>query len=110
MAVSARKLAEEMAAGLYSARGLANVPAAVREPLVAMLLPAAEITVQCRDRVEEFGARLDAYAAVQAELLVRDAAGRGELDGMPWPDVVLSEEYVRSLEWERLLGRGDGDR
>ena len=70
-----------------------------------MFLPAAEAVTETQARAEELGARLSAYTGVLAELLLERAEERGELDDLPWPDVTLSDEYLRALDWDRLLGR-----
>ena len=102
---AARDLAERMALEYLAALGYAAAPGDAIAAGHAMFLPAAEAVADAQARVEEFGAQLSAYMGVLTNLLLERAAERGELDDLLWPDVTLSDEYVRALDWDRLLGR-----
>ncbi len=93
-----------MACSYFAALGFGIEPGdPAAEPVVQLLLPAAEAVAELWARADEIEARLNAFAAVQAARLLRDAEERGELDDALFPDVVLADEYVQGLEWDRLL-------
>jgi hypothetical protein len=100
----AQDLARRMAVQYLAALGYAAAPGdALAEPLARMFLPAAQAVTETQAMAEELSARLDAYAGALAEVLLRDAEDRGDLDAMAWPDVELSDGYLRALDWDSLL-------
>jgi hypothetical protein len=103
---AALDLAERMACSYLAALGYAVAPGdALAEPFARMFLPAAQAISETQAMADELAARLDAYAGALAELLLRDAEERGDLDAMVWPDVELGDGYLHCLDWDRLLGR-----
>lgn len=90
---AARDLADRIAYSYLAALGYAAAPGdAIAEPFARMFFPAAQAITETQAMAEELGARLDAYAGALAEVLLRDAEERGDLDAMTWPDVELSAE------------------
>jgi hypothetical protein len=103
---AARDLAERMACSYLAALGYAAAPGdAIARPFARMFLPAAQAISETQAMADELAARLDAYAGALAELLLRDAEERGDLDAMVWPDVELGDGYLHRLDWDRLLDR-----